>query len=212
MLAEMPLRVAGRAAASKSPIPAMEGLLIEAGHNVRVTGYDLKKGIYTTFEADVSAPGSVVINAKLFGDIVRKLGTCRLFAVAAPDYLARHGRPAHPAELKHHECLNYTLDAGNSTWWFQVAGRPELVAVRSPRFGEVSLHETRMVDGVSRMRGIERLPVAAGGEALMQPGGLHLMLMQPDATLVEGERVPLVLVLADGSEVPATLAVRKAAP
>ncbi len=33
-----------RAAASKSPIPAMEGLLIEAGHNVRVTGYDLKKG------------------------------------------------------------------------------------------------------------------------------------------------------------------------
>ena len=78
----------------------------------------------------------------------------------------------------------------------------ELVAVRSPRFGEVSLHETRMVDGVSRMRGIERLPVAAGGEALMQP----------DATLVEGERVPLVLVLADGSEVPATLAVRKAAP
>ena len=88
----------------------------------------------------------------------------------------------------------------------------ELVAVRSPRFGEVSLHETRMVDGVSRMRGIERLPVAAGGEALMQPGGLHLMLMQPDATLVEGERVPLVLVLADGSEVPATLAVRKAAP
>ena len=61
---------AGRAAASKSPIPAMEGLLIEAGHNVRVTGYDLKKGIYTTFEADVSAPGSVVLNAKLFGDIV----------------------------------------------------------------------------------------------------------------------------------------------
>ena len=45
----------------------------QAGHNVRVTGYDLKKGIYTTFEADVSAPGSVVINAKLFGDIVRKL-------------------------------------------------------------------------------------------------------------------------------------------
>ena len=84
--------------------------------------------------------------------------------------------------------------------------------MRSPRFGEVSLHETRMVDGVSRMRGIERLPVAAGGEALMQPGGLHLMLMQPDATLVEGERVPLVLVLADGSELPATLAVRKAAP
>ena len=72
-LLSLAVATAGRAAASKSPIPAMEGLLIEAGHNVRVTGYDLKKGIYTTFEADVSAPGSVVINAKLFGDIVRKL-------------------------------------------------------------------------------------------------------------------------------------------
>lgn len=92
------------------------------------------------------------------------------------------------------------------------ADTQELVAVRSPRFGEVSLHETRMVDGVSRMREIERLPIAAGGEAVLQPGGLHLMLMQPDAALGEGERVPLVLVLADGREVPATLTVSKAAP
>lgn len=30
----------------KSPISALEGLLIEAGSGVRVTGYDLKKGIY----------------------------------------------------------------------------------------------------------------------------------------------------------------------
>jgi copper(I)-binding protein len=87
-----------------------------------------------------------------------------------------------------------------------------VTAVRSPRFADVSLHETTLVDGVSRMRAIERLPVAAGGAAVLQPGGLHLMLMQPDAVLAEGERVPLVLVLADGSEVPATLTVRKAAP
>jgi copper(I)-binding protein len=87
-----------------------------------------------------------------------------------------------------------------------------VVAVRSPRFGEVSLHETRMVEGVSRMREVERLPVAAGGEAVLQPGGLHLMLMQPASALSEGERVPLVLVLADGREVPSVLTVRKTAP
>ena len=87
-----------------------------------------------------------------------------------------------------------------------------LVAVRSPRFGDVSLHETRVVDGVSRMRGIERLPLAPGGEATLQPGGLHLMLMQPGAALAEGERVPLVLVFEGGRLVPATLTVRKAAP
>ena len=92
------------------------------------------------------------------------------------------------------------------------AGEQAVVAVGSPRFGEVSLHETRTVDGVSRMREIERLPLAAGAEAVLRPGGLHLMLMQPAAVLVEGERVPLVLVLDDGSEVQAVLTVRKAAP
>lgn len=64
------------------------------------------------------------------GDIARKLGTCRLFAVAAPDYLARHGRPAHPVDLRHHECLTYTLDPSPTTWWFQVEGRLESVYVR----------------------------------------------------------------------------------
>ena len=73
-LLSLAVSTAGRAAASKSPIPALEGLLLEAGESgVRITGFDLKKGIYTNFDADVSTPGSVVLSAKLFGDIVRKL-------------------------------------------------------------------------------------------------------------------------------------------
>ena len=92
------------------------------------------------------------------------------------------------------------------------AGEQAVVAVRSPRFGDVSLHETRVVDGVSRMRAVDRLPLPAGGAAVLQPGGLHLMLMQPTAPLAEGEAVPLVMVLADGREVGATVVVRKAAP
>ena len=72
-LLSLAVATAGRACAAKSPVPALEGLLVEAGHNVRITGYDLKKGIYTTFEADVAAEGSIVLGARLFGDIVRKL-------------------------------------------------------------------------------------------------------------------------------------------
>ena len=73
-LLSLAVSTAGRAAASKSPIPALEGLLVEAGEaGVRVTGFDLKKGIYTNFAADVAETGSVVLSAKLFGDIVRKL-------------------------------------------------------------------------------------------------------------------------------------------
>lgn len=72
-LLQQAVGIASRCAASKSPIPALEGLLIEAGQDVRVTGYDLKKGIYTSFPADVSQSGSIVLNAKLFGEIVRSL-------------------------------------------------------------------------------------------------------------------------------------------
>ena len=65
--------VCARAAAAKSPIPTLEGVLLEAGERLRVTGYDLKKGIYTTVEADVSEPGSIVLDAKLFGEMVRRM-------------------------------------------------------------------------------------------------------------------------------------------
>lgn len=64
---------ASRAAAAKSPLPALEGLLIKAGAGLSVTGYDLKKGIYTTMEADVAAPGAAVFGAKLFVEMIRRM-------------------------------------------------------------------------------------------------------------------------------------------
>lgn len=65
--------VCSRAAAVKSPIPALEGILLEAGESLRITGYDLKRGIYTNVEADVKEPGSIVLDAKLFGEMVRRM-------------------------------------------------------------------------------------------------------------------------------------------
>lgn len=65
--------IASRAAASKSPIPALEGLLLQAREQLTVTGYDLKKGIYTQLEAEVKEQGSVVVGARLFGEMIRRL-------------------------------------------------------------------------------------------------------------------------------------------
>ena len=80
---------AQRAAASKSPIPALEGLLVEAGHQVRITGYDLKRGIYTSIPADVSEPGSIILNARLFGEIVRSLPDGIVSVVSDQGYMTR---------------------------------------------------------------------------------------------------------------------------
>jgi len=56
------------------------------------------------------------------GDIARRIGASQLKTVAAPDYLARHGRPRHPSELSAHECLGYTIGGEAQVWPFVVDG------------------------------------------------------------------------------------------
>ena len=67
------ISTASRAAAAKSAVPSLEGLLIEAYDLVTITGYDLKTGIRSSLSADIIEQGSLVINARLFGDIIRKM-------------------------------------------------------------------------------------------------------------------------------------------
>jgi DNA-binding transcriptional LysR family regulator len=75
---------------------------------------------------------SIRITRKLDGgDVARRLGSGRMQVVAAPAYLARHGRPQHPSELIHHECLGYTSAGVLQSWQFMVAGKLESFAVRS---------------------------------------------------------------------------------
>lgn len=65
--------ITSRAVAAKSSIPAMEGILIEAGSQLRLTGYNLETGIQATVPAEIRERGSLVLSARLFGEIVRKM-------------------------------------------------------------------------------------------------------------------------------------------
>lgn len=65
--------ITSRAVAAKSSIPAMEGILIEAGSQLRLTGYNLETGIQATVPAEIRQRGSLVLSARLFGEIVRKM-------------------------------------------------------------------------------------------------------------------------------------------
>lgn len=84
-----------------------------------------------------------------------------------------------------------------------------VIGASSPAFADVSLHETRIVDGVSRMRAVAQLPVAANGTVTLEPGGLHLMLMQPRAPLQAGGSVPIEFSLKGGGTLRGELVVRK---
>lgn len=82
--------IASRASAVKSAIPSLEGLLIEAeADKVKISGYDMKTGISTTIPADVQKEGSIVLAARLFGDIIRKLPDNVVSVSADEELMAR---------------------------------------------------------------------------------------------------------------------------
>ena len=72
-LLQAAISTTSRAVSSKSSIPALMGILLEADTELRLTGYNLETGIRTSVSAQISSGGSLVLEARLFGDIVRKL-------------------------------------------------------------------------------------------------------------------------------------------
>jgi DNA-binding transcriptional LysR family regulator len=63
--------------------------------------------------------------------MARKLGETRQVVIAAPDYLARHGIPQAPAELIHHNCINFNFRRAVEGWSFRdpATGRRDLLPV-----------------------------------------------------------------------------------
>lgn len=65
------------------------------------------------------------------GLIARRLAACRLVTCGAPRYFERHGTPRRPEELKHHNCLGYTLSDA-SGWRFGEQAYPVSGNLRAP--------------------------------------------------------------------------------
>lgn len=72
-LLQAAINTTSRAVSPKSSIPTLEGILLEADHDLKLTGYNLETGIRTSVPADIQSGGSLVLGARLFGEIVRKL-------------------------------------------------------------------------------------------------------------------------------------------
>lgn len=68
-----------------------------------------------------------------------------------------------------------------------------LLAVSTPAAKRAQLHRTIMDDGVMKMRPVDAVEIAPGPPTVMQPGGLHVMLMGLAAPLEEGDLLPLTL-------------------
>ncbi len=63
-----------KAVSQKSTIPALEGILLSASESkLKLCGYNMELGITTSIPASVEEDGKIVLNARLFTEIVRKL-------------------------------------------------------------------------------------------------------------------------------------------
>jgi len=59
---------------SKSAVPALEGIKIKAADGKLIlSGYDMEAGITTNIEANIEAEGEIVLSARLFADMIRKM-------------------------------------------------------------------------------------------------------------------------------------------
>ena len=74
LLLQNAVNTASRAVAAKSSIPALEGLLLQCGDGtLTVSGYNMQTGIRTRFSVEESESGELVLPARLFGDIIRRM-------------------------------------------------------------------------------------------------------------------------------------------
>ncbi len=103
----------------------------------------------------------------------------RRIACASPDYLARHGRPATPADLLGHNCLTFASPLPRTDWWC---------------FPEVNNGKALPVSGTLRTDDVDSILQAA----IAGVGILHLANWMVGEALAAGQLVALF----DGERAP----------
>jgi hypothetical protein len=84
----------------------------------------------------------------------------------------------------------------------------ELTGASSSGCGMMMLHQSKEVGGTEKMLPVKSVTVPAHGTLGFAPGGYHLMCMNPQAALVIGRTVPVILRFADGKTLSADFPVR----
>ena len=90
----------------------------------------------------------------------------------------------------------------------------KLVKADNPVSKATELHTHLNEGGVMKMRPVPAIEIKAKGEAVLKPGGLHVMMIDLKAPLKEGDSVPITLTFDDGSskQVDARVVKATAAP
>jgi len=82
------------------------------------------------------------------------------------------------------------------------AAGERLIGIETPAAKKTSLHTTEHgSDGVARMQPVAGIEIPAGETVVLEPGGLHVMLMGLTAPLKEGDMVPSTFVFEQAGRI-----------
>ncbi len=87
-------------------------------------------------------------------------------------------------------------------------GPDRLLSVTSSVAGKIELHNHIMVGNVAQMRPVDAIEVSPGSPTVLQPGGLHVMLLDLKTPLKAGQSFPVTLNFERAGKVEATVAVQ----
>ena len=79
-----------------------------------------------------------------------------------------------------------------------------VTSISSPDFEAAEIHRTVVEAGVARMLPVSQLDIPANSQLKLEPGGLHLMLFEPQRPLREGATTTLIIHRSNGSKVTVT--------
>lgn len=115
-----------------------------------------------------------------------RVGAVRRVIVAAPSYLARHGRPQTPEDLLRHDAIAFSSSAAADQWSFRNGERVAPPARFTVNSSDVAIRAAIAGRGVTRVLSYMVAPALAKGE---------LQILLPDHELPP---IPVQLVHAEG--------------
>lgn len=139
---------------------------------------------------------AIRISSKLDDTLVaRRLGTCRSVICASPAYLAQHGTPLTPDDLRKHRCLTHAY-VGRNEFVLRQAGHVFKVPVQGPlQSNEPMVLMRAALAGA----GVAMLPTYLASEAVLQGHLVHLLpehepeRLDIHATYLSRQHQPLLL-------------------
>jgi len=80
-----------------------------------------------------------------------------------------------------------------------------LTGLSSPDFKRIEMHRTEQHDGMSKMLPVPQVMLSSKGHIVFQPGGMHLMLINPKKRLRAGDKITLTLFFSDAHSTKSSL-------